>query len=197
MNILKNIDKHIVLYSAIVTVLLLASYYFNKKMSNEISVCKRNISVLMDSVKHYKVADSLNASCVSALEIELSEYKKYRKEDAELIKKLKADKPETIIKTVTNTEYEIKTKVEYIDTIKNFAYKSKWIDIVGKLCADSVNLQIKNRDELTLVESIQRKKIIGIKLPIWLFGYKAKTLDVVSKNPNTDIVNIEYVKISK
>ena len=158
---------------------------------------EKNVSVLIDSVNHYKVSDSLNASQVLALEIKLSEYKKFKRDDAELIKKLKADKPETIIKTVTNTEYEIKTEIEYVDTIKSFAYKSKWIDVFGKLCADSVNLKIKNREELLLVESIQRKKFIGIKLPVWLFGYKAKSLDVVSKNPNTDITSIEYTKINK
>jgi hypothetical protein len=134
---------------------------------------------------------------VSALEIKLSEYKKFRQDDAALIKKLKTDKPETIIKTVTNTEYEIKTEIEYVDTVKSFVYKSKWVDVFGKLRADSVNLKIKNREELLLVESVQRKKFIGIKLPVWLFGYKAKSIDVVSKNPNTNITNIEYTKINK
>lgn len=197
MNILKNFDKNMALYSVIVTVLLLASYYYNKKIMLDLRKYEKNVSVLMDSVNHYKVSDSLNASQVLALEIKLSEYKKFKHDDAELIKKLKADKPETIIKTVTNTEYEIKTEIEYIDTIKSFAYKSKWIDVFGKLCADSVNIKIKNREELLLVESIQRKKFIGIKLPVWLFGYKAKSLDVVSKNPNTDITSIEYTKINK
>ena len=186
-----------VLYSAIVTVLLLASYYFNEKLITDLNRSERNVSALTDSIKHYIVSDSLNASQVSALEIKLSEYKKFRQDDAALIKKLKADKPETIIKTVTNTEYEIKTEIEYMDTVKSFVYKSKWVDVFGKLHADSVNLKIKNREELLLVESVQRKKFMGIKLPVWLFGYKAKSIDVVSKNPNTNITNIEYTKINK
>ena len=130
---LKNIDKYMVLYSVIVTALLLASYYFNEKLITDLDRSERNVTTLTDSIKRYIVSDSLNASQVSALEIKLSEYKKFRQDDAALIKKLKADKPETIIKTVTNTEYEIKTKIEYTDTVKSFIYKSKWIDVFDRL----------------------------------------------------------------
>lgn len=167
------------------------------KLQEENKLLHNNQEVFLDSIQKYKVADSLNAAKVNQLQLTNSELKKHLEEDAQLIKKLKVDKPETVIKTETKTEYKIKTKIEYLDTVKTFKHHSKWIDIIGLLNKDSVNLQINNREELLLVESKRKKRFLGIKLPIWLFGYKTEDLNVVSKNPNTIITNIEYIQIRK
>lgn len=153
----------------------------------------------MDSITTYRVNDSLQALQAGELQLKLSEYKKYRHDDYELIKKLKADKTQTITKTVTKTEYQIisqlKDSIVYKDTLKAINYLSYWTDLHGFICNDTIQIKITNREELILTESFQRKKFIGIKLPKWLFGYKKKTIDVVSKNPNTTISHVEYVKI--
>lgn len=188
--------KKIYVIAVLVVVILFTAQYIGK-LRNENKLLHNNQEVFLDSIQKYKVADSLNVAKVSQLQLTNSELKKHLADDAKLIKKLKADKPETIIKTETKTEYEIKTKIEYIDTIKTFEHHTKWIDVIGLLNKDSVNLQIKNREELLLVESKRKKRFLGIKLPIWLFGYKTEDLNVVSKNPNTEITNIEYIQIRK
>ena len=189
MNIFKNINKYLVIYSVILSAALLAFYEHGKKLKVENLAYRQNVAVLMDSVAHYQVNDSLSASQIGELQLKLSEYKKYRKEDAELIKKLKADKPQTIIKTETKTEYKIKTELRdsivYKDTLKAINYVSHWTDLHGFISNDTLQVKIINREELIFVESLQRKKFLGIKLPGWLFGYKRETLDVVSRNPNT------------
>ena len=199
MNIFKNINKYIVIYSVILSVALLAFYEHGKKLKVENLAYRQSVAVLMDSVAHYQVNDSLSASQIGELQLKLSEYEKYRKEDIELIKKLKADKPQTIIKTETKIENKIKTELKdsivYKDTLKTINYTSKWTDLHGFINNNTLQVKIINREELILVESLQRKKFLGIKLPGWLFGYKQKTLDVVSKNPNTTIVDIEYVNL--
>jgi len=197
MNIFKNLNKYVLIYSVILSVALMAFYNYGKKLRNENLTYRHNISVLMDSVVHYRTSDSLNASQVGELQLKVSEYKKYRQEDLDLIKKLKADKPQTVVKTKTETKYEIKTELRdsiiYKDTLKAINYTSYWTDIQGFITKDTIQINIANREELILVQSYQRKKFLGIKLPKWLFGYKQKTLDVVSKNPNTIISDIEYV----
>ena len=199
MNILKNLNKYLVIYSVILSVALLAFYEHGKKLKVENLAYRQNVAVLMDSVAHYQVNDSLNASQIGELQLKLSEYKKYRKEDTELIKKLRADKPQTIVKTKTETKYKIKTELRdsviYKDTLKAINYSSYWTDLHGFISKDTIQINIANREELVLVESLQRKKFLGIKLPGWLFGYKREILDVVSRNPNTTIQNIEYVKL--
>ena len=94
MNIFKNINKYLVIYSVILSAALLAFYEYDKKLKVENLAYRQNVAVLMDSAAHYQVNDSLSASQIGELQLKLSEYKKYRKEDAELIKKLKADKPQ-------------------------------------------------------------------------------------------------------
>ena len=199
MNILKNLNKYLVIYSVILSVALLAFYEHGKKLKVENLAYRQNVAVLMDSVAHYQVNGSLSASQIGELQLKLSEYKKYRQEDIELIKKLRADKPQTIVKTKTETKYKIKTELRdsviYKDTLKAINYSSYWTDLHGFISNDTIQVKIINREELIFVESLQRKKFLGIKLPGWLFGYKQKTLDVVSKNPNTTIVDIEYVNL--
>ena len=172
----------------------------NKRLTN-------NQAVLLDSMQTYKVADSLNVAKINVLELSLSDYKKYREEDAALIKKLKADKlsATTSINTTTTTDIKApvkdsiiyKDRVVPIDTVKQINYDSKWTSVHGYLANDTINLNIVNREELLIAESFVKKRFIGIKLPIWLFGYKTKSVDVVSKNPNTEIKNLEYIQIYK
>ena len=172
----------------------------NKRLAN-------NQTVLLDSMQTYKVADSLNAAKINMLELSLSDYKKYREEDAALIKKLKADKLSAATSINMTTTTDIKTSVKDsiiykdrfvpIDTVKQINYDSKWTSAHGYLANDTINLNIVNREELLIAESFVKKRFIGIKLPIWLFGYKTKSVDVVSKNPNTEIKNLEYIQIYK
>lgn len=172
----------------------------NKRLTN-------NQAVLLDSMQTYKVADSLNVAKINVLELSLSDYKRYREEDAALIKKLKADKLSAATSINTTTTTDIKTPVKDsiiykdrfvpIDTVKQINYDSKWTSVHGYLANDTINLNIINREELLIAESFVKKRFIGIKLPIWLFGYKTKSVDVVSKNPNTEIKNLEYIQIYK
>ena len=190
---------------AIVTIVISAKYI--GYLRNENKRLTNNQEVLMDSVQTYKVADSLNAAKINVLELSLSDYKKYRAEDAALIKKLKADKliASTSVKTETKASIKAATKdsIVYrdrtvpIDTLKQIKYESKWTSVYGYLDNDTISLNIVNREELLIAESFVKKRFLGIKLPIWLFGYKTKSTNVVSKNPNTEITNVEFIQIYK
>lgn len=170
------------------------------KLRKENNLLKTNQETLLSDIERYKIADSINVARIGELNLSLSEYKKYRAEDAELIKKLKADK----LAAVSNVKIE--TKIEQVpvtihDTIykqtqlKAFDYKSKWTDVSGIIMPDSVLLDIANREELIITESFQKKKFWFIKLPAWLFGYKSKKIDIISKNPNTEVVGAEFITI--
>lgn len=170
------------------------------KLRKENNLLKTNQETLLSDIERYKIADSINVARIGELNLSLSEYKKYRAEDAELIKKLKADK----LTAVSNVNIE--TKIEQVpvtihDTIykqaqlKAFDYKSKWTDVSGIIMPDSVLLDIANREELIITESFQKKKFWFIKLPAWLFGYKSKKIDIISKNPNTEVVGAEFITI--
>ena len=203
-TIIKNLK--IILYIIVAAFVIFSTYKItglkkeNKRLTN-------NQAVLLDSMQTYKVADSLNVAKINVLELSLSDYKKYREEDAALIKKLKADKLSATVsvntKTSTNVKTIVKDSIVYknkdvpVDTVKQINYDSEWTSVNGFLANDTINLNIINREELLIVESFVKKKFIGIKLPIWLFGYKTKSVNAVSKNPNTEITNLEFIQIYK
>lgn len=186
------------------------SFIYNyNKLSKENKLLKNNQEMLLNSNKSYKVRDSLNAVNTKLLELKMSELEKYREEDMKLINDLNLSKSqlEKIISLKTETINSLKaalkdsivrdTVTNQIDTLKCFNYKSVWIDIDGCMHKDSVNLQVKNREKLKVIESLEKKKFWFMKLPIWLFGYKNKQLDVISLNPNTTITNVEYISVRK
>lgn len=171
----------------------------NVKLRKESQIAQNNVAALMDSANKYKVADSLHAISIKELRLSLDDYKQYRADDVVLIKQLKADKPLNIAKTITQTHTEIITRFDtvYVDSAKHFSYADKWTRVDGLVYKDSVKLDIKNNEELLIVESIQRKKFWFIKLPIKLFGYKHKQIDIISKNKNTQIMSAEFISIEQ
>lgn len=184
----------------IITIIILAACYISfSHLKNENKMLKANQETLLDSVKSFKVSDSLKAITVGNLELSLKQYKKYHANDAILIKQLKGQKPEVIIKPSVQTEYKVRTELKdsiiYKDTLKTIIYKSKWNYISGFINKDTINLNIINYDELLITESLQKKKFLFFRLPISIFGYKRKVLNVISKNPNTKIKSAEYITI--
>lgn len=170
---------------------------------------------LTDSVKAYRVSDSLNAVQVKALRLTASEYKELYASEQELVKSLRADKVGLLStvalqqKTVlalqsalqpvckTDTAYHDTTSVIVHDTIYCFGYKDKWVDLSGCVEDSIVNINLTTYDELLIVESAQRKRFLGIPLSIKLFGYKYRTLDAINMNPNARITNVTYKTIEK
>ena len=183
----------------IAIIILAACYIYFSHLKNENKRLKANQETLLDSVKSFKISDSLKAITVCNLELSLKQFKKYHADDAILIKQLKGQKPEVIIKPSVQTEYKVRTELKdsiiYKDTLKTILYKSKWNYISGFVDKDTINLNIINYDELLITESLQKKKFLFFRLPISIFGYKRKVLNVISKNPNTKITSAEYITI--
>lgn len=183
----------------IVAMILATSIFSALHFRNENKMLKANQETLLDTIHNFKVSDSLNGITIGNLELSLSQYKKYHADDAILIKQLKGQKPEVIIKPVIETSYDIRTvtkdSIIYKDTLKTILYVSKWNRVSGFIAKDTVNLNITNYDELLITESLQKKKFLFFRLPISIFGYKRKALNVISKNPNTKILSSEYVQL--
>lgn len=174
-----------------------------KELQTENRRLSDNQEVLFDSLRHYVVADSLNAVRTGVLELTLKEYEKYRAEDARIIKQLKADVLAAAASVKTETTAQIKTEIRdsiiyrdrIVDTLKVIRYDSEWTSIYGQLKDSGVDLCIRSREKLILTETLQRKRVWFIKLPPKIFGYRSKGVDVVSMNPNTRVVGVDYVRI--
>lgn len=199
---MKQLNFRNILLQFLSLVLLVAILYIwhQGKQHKACEIAYQNsISVSMDSLHKYKVADSLNAIHISDIELSLKQYKQLRAGDAKLIKQLKADKLTTVVNPETVIRYKIKTQLKdsiiYRDTVKAINYHDYWNSVTGYFTKDSANLNIQSKDELLITKSIERKRFLGIKLNPKLFGYRNLQLNIVSKNPNCAISNIEYIEL--
>ena len=206
--------KYIYITIAVLIAALIGStiYLYNRNqfLKNDRDKYQGNTNVLLDSVKTYKTKDSLNAVQVGELSLRISEFKKYRSEDAELIKSLQTKNRDlqgvtkAQLQTIYNLKGQVRDSLIYVkgdtetiirtDTLRCLTIKYKWFDLKG--CIDKLNNfegTFESRDSLVYVETVKYKRFLGF---LWKTNkIKDRKQDIVSKNPNTKIVNAEFITI--
>lgn len=209
--------KRIIIKAIIgIIVLICATEAFNtiRSLKEENECLKSNQEILLTEKESimaqsqlYKVSDSLNAAKVTELQLSLSEYKKYRKEDVNLIERLKIKKSDLqkVVSSQSETIFALTSQLKdsirnneatgTTDIVKCFDYNSKWVDVAGCINADTVELQIANRESLKVVETVKYKRFLGF---LWKTNkVKSRHVDIVSENPYTKIINIEAISIER
>ena len=177
-------------------------------MTGERDKYRTNTETLLQEVSRYQTKDSLNAAKVGVLELKLSEFEKYRASDAELIKTLQTKNRDlervttTQMETINELRATVRDSVVYLpgDTVTTIL---RCVDIVepyfelhgcatpdGQFTGTHIN-----RDSLLIVETVQYKRWLGF---LWKTKkIKNREIDVVSKNPATKILGVEFVTIEK
>lgn len=163
-----------------------------------------NTNALLEEVEHYRTSDSLNAVKASILTLKMAELEKHRADDLKTIETLKIKRNEleqyTALQTRTIAELQGKARdtiiirdsviVEHLTCID---IADAWIDLHGCIDPDdnfSGTLEV--RDSLLVVETVQRKRFLGF---LWKTKrVKSREIDVVSKNPYTEIVGVESIR---
>lgn len=192
--------------SAVVTIWVQRSRI--NTLTGERDKYRTNTETLLQEVSRYQTKDSLNAAKVGVLELKLSEFEKYRASDAELIKTLQTKNRElervttTQMETINELRATVRDSVVYLpgDTVTTVL---RCVDIVEPYfelhgCATPdgqfTGAHI-NRDSLLIVETVQYKRFWGF---LWKTKkIKNREIDVVSKNPATKILGVEFVTIEK
>jgi len=183
-------------------------------LKEERDIYKSNTADLLGDVQRYKTKDSLNAATVGVLQLTIEEYKKYRTDDLITIKQLetKNRRIESVGKTELQSSYrlvgKIRDSIAYIvsagmndkppDTIpenlKCINIVDDWFEMHG--CANEngdFTGDFINRESLQHVQTVKYKRFLGF---LWeTKKIKDRKFDVVSKNPNTKIVDIEFIII--
>lgn len=179
-----------------------------KRLTEERDRYRSNTEILLQDVKTYQTKDSLNAAKVGNLELSLAEYKKYRADDLALIKTLQTKNRD--LERVTTTQMEtinellatVRDSVVYLpgDTVTTVLrcvdIVEPWFELHGCATPDGqfTGTHI-NRDRLLIVETVQYKRWLGF---LWKTKkIKNREIDVVSKNPATKILGVEFVTIEK
>lgn len=177
-----------------------------ERMQQELDRHKGNAAALLSDVERYRVRDSLHAARVESLQLTVKEYERFRADDAQLIRELKARNRDlsAVNKTQSETIIDLlatprDTVVLVRDSIITPAVAvhcgDAWFDFDGILTADRFTGTLKNRDSLLLAETVKYRRFLGF---LWKTRkVEDRQLDVVSRNPHTNIVNIEHIVIEK
>ena len=168
---------------------------------------RSNTETLLQDVRTYKTKDSLNVAKVGNLELKLSEYKKYRADDAALIKSLQTKNRDlqrvttAQMETINELRANVRDSIVYLpgDTVTTILrcieYSDKWVDFDGCIINNTFSGKIITRDSLLIAETVQYKRWLGF---LWKTNkIKNRQIDVVSKNPATKILGVEFVTIEK
>ena len=178
------------------------------QLTGERDKYRTNTETLLQDVSRYQTKDSLNAARVGVLELKLSEFEKYRASDAELIKTLQTKNRElervttTQMETINELRATVRDSVVYLlgDTVTTIL---RCVDIVEPYfelhgCTTPAGVFTGthiNRDSLLIAETVQYKRFWGF---LWKTKkIKNREIDVVSKNPSTRILGVEFVTIEK
>lgn len=179
-----------------------------KRLTEERDRYRSNTEILLQDVKTYQTKDSLNAIKVGNLELSLAEYKKYRADDLALIKTLQAKNRDlervttTQMETINELRATVRDSVVYLpgDTVTTILrcvdIVEPWFELHGCATPDGqfTGTHI-NRDSLLIVETVQYKRFWGF---LWKTKkIKNREIDVVSKNPATKILGVEYIEIEE
>ena len=178
-----------------------------KRLTDERDKYRSNTEILLQDVKTYQTKDSLNAIKVGNLELSLAEYKKYRADDLALIKTLRAKNRDlervttTQMETINELRATVRDSIVYLpgDTVTTVVrcmeYSDKWVDFDGCIINNTFSGKIITRDSLLITETVQYKRWLGF---LWKTKkIKNREIDVVSKNPATKILGVEFVTIEK
>lgn len=198
-------------YIVIVIALLVAGGYVYlserriKSLMSERDKYLHNTETLLSDVETFKVRDSLSAARVQALELSVKEFERFRAQDAALIRELKAKNRDlaavnkTQSQTIINLQAVPRDTIVIRDSVKIPAVAvhagDYWYTFDGVLTETDFTGTLKNRDSLLVAESVRYKRFLGI---LWKTNkVKDRRVDVVSYNPHSEIIGVEYVVVEK
>jgi hypothetical protein len=178
------------------------------QLTGERDKYRTNTETLLQDVSRYQTKDSLNAAKVGVLELKLSEFEKYRASDAELIKTLQTKNREleavttAQMETITKLRGTVRDSIVYLpgDTttivLKCVDISDPWFSLNGCTTPDGTfSGTFVNRDSILIVATVQYKRFLNF---LWKTNkVKNREIDIISRNPHTKIMGVEYIEIEK
>ena len=177
-----------------------------KRLTEERDKYRSNTEILLQNVETYQTKDSLNAAKVGVLELKLSEFEKYRTSDAELIKTLQTKNRDlrrittTQLETINELRGTVRDSIVYLpgDTVvlRCVDISDPWFSLKGCTTPDGeFTGTFINRDSILIAETVQYRRFLGF---LWKTKkIKSREIDIISRNPHTKIIGVEYIEIEK
>ncbi|OAV68016.1 hypothetical protein Barb6_00893 [Bacteroidales bacterium Barb6] len=163
---------------------------------------KENQEVFFKKAEYYRTKDSLSAAGIETLVLKKKELESYNRELLQTVQDLdiQIKRVESVSQTASQTTVEINVPVRdtvfVIDSIpipaQTFEWKDNWVSVGGIIKSGEISCRVQSTD--TLVQIVHR-----IPHTCWFirWGTKALRQEVVSKNPHSEIIYTEYIKLTK
>lgn len=168
---------------------------------------RTNTHTLLTEVRTYQTRDSLHAASVSALELRLSEYRRYRAADAETIKALRVRLRDLEAvgsaqsATIIDLRAQLRDSIVYVDryivdTLQCLDIGDEWFTLAGCINrAGEFRGRFECHDSLLITETVKYHRFLGF---LWRTKrVKNRQFDIVSRNPHTKIDDFEVVIVKK
>lgn len=204
--------KYIIIAAIALAVAAVVTIWVQRSRINQLTgerdKYRTNTETLLQDVSRYQTKDSLNAAKVGVLELKLSEFERYRASDAELIKTLQTKNREleavttAQMETITQLRGTVRDSIVYLpgDTtttvLKCVDISDPWFFLNGCTTPDGTFTgTFVNRDSILIVATVQYKRFLNF---LWKTNkVKNREIDIISKNPHTKIIGVEYIEIEK
>lgn len=204
--------KYLIIAAIVLAVAAVVTIWVQRSRINQLTgerdKYRTNTETLLQDVSRYQTKDSLNAAKVGVLELKLSEFERYRASDAELIKTLQTKNREleavttAQMETITQLRGTVRDSIVYLpgDTtttvLKCVDISDPWFSLNGCTTPDGTFTGIFiNRDSILIAATVQYKRFLGF---LWKTNkVKNREIDIISKNPHTKIIGVEYIEIEK
>lgn len=204
--------NYLIIAAIALAVAAIATIWVQRSRINELTgerdKYRTNTKTLLQDVSRYQTKDSLNAAKVGVLELKLSEFERYRASDAELIKTLQTKNREleavttAQMETITQLRGTVRDSIVYLpgDTTKTVLkcvdISDPWFSLNGCTTPDGTFTgTLINRDSILIAATVQYKRFLGF---LWKTNkVKNREIDIISKNPHTKIIGVEYIEIEK
>lgn len=203
-----GIGKKIAIAAILIIVAAFAWYMTDRKidrLSAERDKYQHNTEALLSDMKSYRVRDSLSAAKVKALELSIKEFEKFRAEDADLIRDLKAKNRQ--LERVSTAQMQTINELSIIpkDTIiirdsvpipaLHLKTGDEWFDFDGLLAGGRFTGTMVSRDSILVAETVKYKRFLGF---LWkTHKVVDRQMDITNRNPHTVITGSEFIILEK
>lgn len=203
--------KKILIYTGIIgaiATILWGQHTRIKSLTGERDKYRVNTETLLQDVERYQLKDSLNAVTVGVLKLKVSEFEKYRADDAVLIKSLQTNNRDlqnittAQLQTIKELRGAVRDSIVYLPgntvttVLRCVDITDTWFELHGCVTPDGeFTGTFTSRDSILIAATVKYKRFLGF---LWKTRkVKNRKIDAVSKNPNTEILGIEYVEIEE
>lgn len=166
--------------------------------ASEVTRLDNNCRALASEAELYQTRLDESAASVIALQLELDEYRKQHKQDLKRIRSLgvRLRRVESVAKTATKSEVRYlaprRDTIIVHDTVSTFRWSDGWTKAEGVIREGEVECKIESIDTLRQVIHRVPRRFGAIR-----YGTKAIRQEILSSNPNTQIVYTEYIELPK